>query len=464
MSKTPLRGVTRLFAVVAAALTIGALTSPVASAAPIKLVLTASVGDETRLVDKPFEIKLTVTNKTDQAMHGVKADVSTLTGSSIIVTDWNGLADTRPTDPGVTVDAGATRTFTLIAHVWRWEGTPQVKFKTNVPTSYQQVADLTIPMVDPTTTSGTITGVVYGDSNGNREFDEGEGLADAKVSVFAPDQQQTITDSDGWFTFPDMPARRYSLSVRDLPDGWVLAKGDLYVDVDSDQDADVNIRSVRPVSDSLHVNVSLDRDVYAPGDTAHVTFTLTNDSAVPLLGIQGWCDRAGGSQQGIEGWKSWADLVYPAKVDLAPGESRTFTEVGTVPQVANQYGGFVVDCDFGPEGGEEDGFPAITLWGKVPGAPGDTSGWIYHDDDHDLRQDPGEAIADTTVELVDDADEVVATGTTDAEGHVVFPAVAAGRYTLKVDGWVAEDTSTYQIQAGTCQSCAWEWSLVYKAA
>lgn len=274
------------------------------------------------------------------------------------------------------------------------------------------------------------------------------------MSVFAPSEQQTVTDSDGWFTFTDVPARRYSLSVRDVPGGWVLTNGYFYADVDGVQDADVNIRTVRPLSDTLHVTGSLDRNVYEPGDTAHVSFTLTDDGAEPLTGIQGWCDRVGDSQNHIAGWKSWSDLVYPAKVDLAPGESCTFTEVGTIPQIANQYGGFFVGCDFGPEGGEEDGFPAITLWGKVPGAPGDTSGWIFHDDNNNSQQDPGEAISDTAVELVNDADEIVATGTTDAEGHVAFPTVAAGRYTLNVDGgWVPAYPTKFQIQAGTCQSC-----------
>lgn len=285
VSKTPLRGVTRLFAVVAAALTISALASPVASAAPIKLVLAGSIGDDAHLVDKPFPITLTVTNKSDQALTGVKVNSSTLSGSWITVTDWNGLANSQPTDPGVTIDAGVTRTFTLTAKAYNWNGTPRVQFKANIWSEYQQVTDLTIPLVDPTATSGNITGVVYGDSNGNREFDEGEGIADAPVSVFAPDQQQTVTDSDGWFSFPGVPARRYSLSVRDVPGGWVLSNGYFYADVDGDEDTNVNILTVRPLSDALHVTGSLDRDVYAPGDTAHVTFTLTNNGTEPLTGI-----------------------------------------------------------------------------------------------------------------------------------------------------------------------------------
>ncbi|MEV6903006.1 SdrD B-like domain-containing protein [Amycolatopsis sp. NPDC051372] len=99
----------------------------------------------------------------------------------------------------------------------------------------------------------------------------------------------------------------------------------------------------------------------------------------------------------------------------------------------------------------------------MPGAPGVTSGWIYHDDNKNSTRDPGEAIADTAVSLVDTlSGQATATGTTDADGHVSFGPVPAGRYDLKVtDGWVPADASMSGIQAGTCLSCGWEWSKVY---
>ncbi|WP_370943435.1 hypothetical protein AB5J62_30630 [Amycolatopsis sp. cg5] len=454
---------TRLFAVVAAALTIGAFVTPVASAAPIKLVLAPSVDNSTRLISKPFSITLTLTNQTDQPLNGVKVNASTLSGSNLSVSDWNGLANTRPNDPGVTIGAGTTRSFTLTASVSTWKGNPLVRFKATMPKEYQQTTDLTVPMVDPTTTSGNVAGVVYGDRNGNEAFDEGEELANVPVLLsYWADERRTVTDVDGRFAFADVPARRYSIFASDLPDGWILPYAQIYADVDGTTDATPSVRAIRPLSDTLHAAASFDREVYAPGDAVEVTFTLSNVGSEPVSGISGWCDRYGDGPDHIAGWKSWSDLVWPAKLTLAPGETRTFHEVGTVPAVANQYGGFYAACDFGPEQGVDAGYPAVTPWGKVPGESVDVNGRIYHDDNFNSTLDPGEAIADTAVSLVDVDGQTTATGTTDGDGRMAFAAIPVGPYKLLVDGWVPADKSEFQFTVGTCQGCGGERYIIYK--
>ncbi|MET7996011.1 hypothetical protein ABZU76_34505 [Amycolatopsis sp. NPDC005232] len=453
------RGVFRLLAGLTAALTLSALITPTASADPAKLVITASVDEGVHLVGKPFPITVTVHNASSDPLTAITLYTDQMVGSYASVNSWGDFGY-----PGTTLAAGETRAVAVTATVYSWGGaSPEFDITSNSIDSWDvQSAHLSVPFVDPTTTTGSVHGVVYGDGNGNGTFDPGEGLAAAPVRIYGDTTLDTVTGDDGSFTFADLPARYYQLFSTTLPDGWLLADPNGGIDV-TGGDQNVELRAVRPLSDQLTASASVDRDAYAPGDQAQVTFTLTNTGSQPLSGISGNCDRIGGSQYQLTGWQSWTDLVYPASLTFAPGETRTFTETGTVPPLADQYGGFAVDCDFGPELGNPDSNPEVRLWARVPGAPGTTSGWIYHDDNTNSTHDPGEAIADTAVSLVDIlSGQTTATGTTDADGHVSFGSVPAGRYFLKVaDGWVPADAGSFQVQAGTCQSCGWEWSQIF---
>jgi hypothetical protein len=465
LSRRPLRGLTRLLSGLTAALTLGALITPAASAdPPLQLVLTASVGNETHLVGKPFELTLSLHNVSPEPLTAVRVEDIQRSGSGVSITDWKGLAYSQP---GVTIAPGATSTFTLPAVVSSlWAGTPVLAFRAFLPDEDQQTAELTVPIVDPATTTGSAGGVLYGDLNGNGSFDAGEALAGATVNIFGGDNDFTTkTGADGSFVFSSVPVRRYGLGVQSLPDRWVFDNQNATLDVGL-PDSTAVLRAVRPLSDQLHATASLDRTSYAPGDPVQVTVALTNTGSTPLSGITGECDRAGDSQQEIAGWKSWSDLMYPASLTFAPGETRTFTETGTVPAVANQYGGFGMDCDFGTVYGNPDGYPFVDLWARVPGTPADTDGRIYHDDNHNSTQDPGEAIADTAVSLVDAADgQVTVTGQTDSDGHFAFTAVPAGRYELRVaGGWIPADRWSSWVQVGTCLFCGGGGSQIFTHA
>lgn len=452
----------RLFAVLAAALTFGALAAPAAYADDTpELVITASVDDAPQLVGKPFPITVTLTNRTDQPMTKVTIWAEHLSGSYLTVDDWAGIG---VFDQGVTLDPGVTRSFTLTAAVWSWNlGAPQTEFR---GFGSVQSAVLTVPFVDPTTTTGSATGVVYGDRNDNQTYDDGEGLAGAAVTLFGTGDFHQVTGPDGRFTFSGIPAQRYSLSVGNLPDGWVLAAtGTQYVDIGGGEPTtEPKLRAIRPLSEQLHVTGSFDRHDYQPGDSVQVTFTLTNVGDKPMADISIGCDRAGGSEQHLLGWESWSDIAYPAKVTLAAGESRTFVETGTVPAASTKYGGFYAGCDFGPESGPLDGRPELLVYGRVPAPPGATGGTVFHDDDGDYTVDPGEAIGNTAVTLVDAIDGTeTATAETDANGHVSFASVPAGFYVLRVaNGWRPIDHHGDEIAVGTCWSCDGGWTLRFK--
>ena len=171
MSRTPLRGVRRLFAVFAAVLTTGALTVPAAHADGPQLIITASAGDAKQLGGRSFTVSLSLTNTTDEPYTGVKIWTEHLSGSFVSIQDWAGLGSQ---DQGVTLDPGATRSFTLTAIVWSWrDGVPSERIHASFSGWDQQPGDYTVPLIDPTTTKGSVSGVVYGDRNDNHQFDAG---------------------------------------------------------------------------------------------------------------------------------------------------------------------------------------------------------------------------------------------------------------------------------------------------
>ncbi|WIX91033.1 SdrD B-like domain-containing protein [Amycolatopsis sp. DG1A-15b] len=461
MSRTPLRGVRRLFAVLAAVLTTGALTVPAAHADTPSLIIAASVGDGPQLLGRPFPITLTLTNPTDQPMPKVTIWDEHLSGSWLSVQDWAGLGGSP--QAGVALDPGATRTFTITATVHTWNsGVPHERFRSD----WAQGGDLVVPLLDPTTTHGPASGVLYGDRNENGAFDAGEGLPGAVAYLYGTSSGNPVdvtTDADGRFAFTDLPAQRYGISTRDLPDGWIYeAAAQQYLDVDgSDPGPAVQLRALRPFSEKVHATGSFDRGTYQAGDQVRVTFTVTNVSGGDLHGITAGCDRFGGPDH-LLGWTDWA-VAAPGGIDLAAGETRTFTETGTVPSAAPTYGGFYAACDFGIDPGPLDGRPEVDVFAHVPAPPGTTGGVIYHDDNSNYTVDAGEAIAGTPVELVDRVDgSVTATAVSDAQGHVAFGTVPAGPYRVRVDGWHEVDGDGGTLFVGTCGNCGEEWALRYR--
>jgi hypothetical protein len=453
--------VRRLFAVLTTVLTTGAFVAPAAHAGNPSLIITASVGDGPQLLGKPFPITLTLTNPTDQPMPKVTIWDEHLSGSGISIQDWAGLAGSP--QAGVALDPGATRTFTITALAYNWNsGVPHERFRGD----WAQGGELVIPMIDPTTTHGTASGVLYGDRNENGAFDAGEGLPGAIAYLYGTssgDPIEVTTDADGRFAYTDLPARRYGISSRNLPDEWVYESAvEQRVDVDgSDPGPVVQLRAVRPFSEKLHVTGSFERGTYQVGDTVQVTVTLTNVSGGDLHGITTGCDRFGGSDH-LLGWPDWA-IAAPHAIDLAAGETRTFTETGTVPSAATPYGSFYVACDFGIDPDPLTGRPMLDLVAHVPAPPGATGGVIYHDDNGNFTVDAGEPITGTAVELIDRADgAVTATAASDVQGHVAFGNVPAGRYELRVDGWRPADGDYPYVSVGTCWYCGEDWALRYR--
>ncbi|HEX6345702.1 SdrD B-like domain-containing protein [Umezawaea sp.] len=309
----------------------------------------------------------------------------------------------------------------------------------------------------PVDAPGSISGLIYGDANGDGAADAGEGLAGVDVNISAgTGVVRARTGADGRFTVGDLPARTYGVFAHQAPDGWVLPPS-RYVDVDGDEY--LEYRAVRPLSDQLTASIAFTEDTYAVGQTAEMTLVLANRGGAAISGVKAGCDRSGGEGPHVVDM-ALGDLAWDAEgVTLAAGASRTFTLTGVVPAKAAGFAAVSAVCDFGP-GEDPAGYPAVRAEARVPGAgPGDTWGRLYHDEDGDSVADADEFVAGVEVAAIDRiADQVVATTTTDADGRLEFTNLPAGPYDLEPHGPWRFEHGHAEFTIGTCAThCRAGW-------
>ncbi|MFI9810699.1 SdrD B-like domain-containing protein [Saccharothrix variisporea] len=435
------------------------------STAAAKLDITATTGTGPYLVGRRIPVEVTITNTGDADATGVKADSYTASGSSFFVqsSEWGDLATWPTTGAGATVPAGQKLVRTVHGEVQQWSGAvPLVRFTVRIGNAWADSTDLSIPLVAPDSGTDTAAGLVYGDRNGNSAPDAGEGLADVAVRLYAAGQSvETRTDAEGRFRFTDLPVRVYSLSVSDVPDGWVITPAYSQIEVDGNGSAaNVVLRGERPLTDRLSASMRFTKDLYNVGDRAEIQITLTNSGTDDLAGLKAFCDRSGGEgpelrdvDLGELGWTA-PGVAVPA------GQSRTFTISGAISPETEQYGSVVYGCDFGPEE-QSDGHPVAVAWARVPAPPADLRVRFYHDRDGDQIGRPDEMLPGVVIGLKDViTGAVVAKATTDAEGRVLFQNVPAGPYEIRVYGpWTFRDDGRHILTVGSCRLCQSEATI-----
>ncbi|NOZ50498.1 MAG: hypothetical protein GXP37_10690 [Chloroflexi bacterium] len=79
---------------------------------------------------------------------------------------------------------------------------------TSTPTSTPTPA----PTATPTPTTGVISGKVFADYNGNGQYDAGEDLPGATLTLSIGGDYTTTSDADGSYSFSDLPPANYMLS------------------------------------------------------------------------------------------------------------------------------------------------------------------------------------------------------------------------------------------------------------
>ncbi|MEO6088943.1 MAG: SdrD B-like domain-containing protein [Umezawaea sp.] len=422
--------------------------------------VTVKVDGGPYLVGQSIPVEITVTNHGTATATNVRAYNLPVSGSYLSINSYGPLSSTGTT--GASIAAGEKLVVNTDARVYNWQGAPVARFtiySSSGDSSYQNNNfDVAVPMTAPDSGKGSISGLIYGDANGNGSADVGEGLPGVQVTLSdgTLDSPKVNTGADGRFKFSDLALRNYGVYAHEAPDGWVLPNSG-YVNVDGDEY--LEYRAVRPLSDQLGASIAFTEDTYAVGQTAEMTVVLTNKGGTEISGIKAGCDRSGGEGPHVVDM-GLGDLAWNgAGVTVGAGRSRTLTITGVVPAKALGFGAVSVACDFGP-GDSPQGYPAVSDEARVPGAgPGSTWGVLYHDRDGDLSADADELLAGVKVGAVDQfSGQVVAKATTDAAGRLEFTNLPAGPYNLKLYGPWKFQESWAGFNIGTCgMHCGGGW-------
>ncbi|WP_089907852.1 SdrD B-like domain-containing protein [Lentzea albida] len=399
----------------------------------------------TLTLDKPryeshetVKATLKVTNTGGRVAERVRLPWS-LSGLEVPEAQWG---DFRPNGPGVRLLAGESRTFEVSGtirdftngklNIWGYVDYLGVPNPTN--SNFRAEAEVV-------QTKGSVSGVAYADRNRNGQQDAGEATAGVVVEANggAPyGYFKTTTGADGRFSFAELPSGEYYVGFT-FADGWVVhyEGRDQKVQVRPGAPVEVIARGERPYSESLSATLTLDQDVYEPGEDAKITITLTNRGDRAISGITAYCNGVGNSNQLGDSTRpnpGWGEL-FGAGVTVGAGETKTVVAIEAVPQGAFTYGTVVAACLFAPYAGwNMDGVGAFDT-ARVPGGFGSLTGELYFDRNGDYRFDEGEALPGTRIVLRDRELGVdVAETVSDDKGNVRFDKVPAGDFWAWVDG------------------------------
>ncbi|MBM7771265.1 LPXTG-motif cell wall-anchored protein [Actinokineospora baliensis] len=430
--------------------------APAAASAPV-LSISATPPAAPFLVGQQIPVQVVITNTGDADAVGVRANDYTQSGSGFLVNSdqWGDLAWSSP--QGATVPAGDQLVVNLKGQVQAWyNSVPNVVFTVSATNAPAAVTAITIPLVDPSTSTDTAAGLVYGDRNGNGSPDAGEGLQGVQVSIsLGALSRKTTTDATGRFQFAALPLGSYNLSFWDVPDGWVLP-GVVSTIVDGQgSGAHLQLRGVRPLSDQLSATMKFFKPVYNVGDRAEFVVRLRNRGTTDLTGVKAECDRSGGEGPELRA-VDLGDLA--SGVTVPAGDDYIAVLTGDVSAEAGEYGAVVLDCDFGIDQDDLTGRPMASVVARVPAPPADLSIVLYNDRNENWNVDAGEPIPGLSISLVDAVTkEVAAVLATDARGQVVFRGLPAGPYRIKVLGpWKPVYGDGALVYAGACANCATE--------
>jgi uncharacterized surface anchored protein len=371
-------------------------------------------------------------------------------------------AEDEPSVPvTTTVPAVETTTVPPVATTTVESATPAEPVVTTTTTAPAVVTSTTAPE------TGKVAGVVWGDKNGNGSYEDGEGFAKVEVQLSGANSnlsKSTKTDAGGHFVFGNVPFGDYHIRHLRTQEGWDYDLKTPVVTVDgSDKSENLRLKAIKGLAAILAADIKFAKDTYQPGETAHLTVTLTNNGSAPLTGIQGSCNRVGDENQ-IQSGPGWGPLDPMGPGDtIAAGQTKTYDVTSVVPANAANYGHLIAACDFGPNVNMEAPGPVAVDIARVPGKTGVTFGFLYQDKNDNEQLDDGEALAGVRIGLADiQTGKIVAKATTDSAGRWDAKDIPTGIYDVHVFGpwqFVREDNPAF-VQADFCYWCGSEYQVV----
>ncbi len=326
---------------------------------------------------------------------------------------------------------------------------------------------------------GAIGNYVWLDENGNGIQDAGEpGIPGVTVNLTGDATETTVTDANGGYIFPDLPAGDYVVTVDEttLPDGYTQTTNPVNAGSDFGNQTNGYAITLNQTGDDVDENMT--------GDFGYNYGDAPGNSGLGALGDRIWRDAdadgvqdlgeagIGGVTVTIYGDSNGDGVVDPATdspftgaIDQngATGTGTTTTEPdGSYNFTGLPAGQYIVVVDPNSAGiqdkdqtgdPDEPGMTAMNpdnMSDPVLIGPGDNytnldfgytnpnnndiGDTVYFDADADETQDPNEpGIAGVTVKLTDDNGDVIATTVTDENGEYLFPGLPDGTYTVMIN-------------------------------
>lgn len=379
--------------------------------------------------DKPFY------QRADEiTVHASVTNAGTATANQVIVNSTGNL--TRDVwDPfwpdGVTVAPGQTVDGTLAGFISNDEDAVRlvvtVSQRSGEPDANpdDNTSSASVPVV---LRYGSYRGTVFGDRDGDRVMDPGEGLADIPLLIEGGNPytgRTEITDANGAFAFRELPPGSYQTSIRN--DEWYLTPPP--VDVDGVDDPDVLIRGVPRLNGRMAASVAFTQPSYQEGDLARAVLTLHNTSAVVLTGLGAECSVPLEPFGSID-----ADVGELAPngpgVVLPAGATREFAVTVPVTAESAAVGHARLSCAIGaPLFGNTFGAQIAALTHVAGGIAPKVTGKLLEEKFRRKGQPFGDPLPGIKLYLRDHVDgKIVTRDVTGSDGTFTFHDVPAGLY------------------------------------
>ncbi|HYS38898.1 MAG TPA: hypothetical protein VEO01_25065, partial [Pseudonocardiaceae bacterium] len=215
---------------------------------------------------------------------------------------------------------------------------------------------------------GDFHGVLYADRNHDGTFEPGEGVDGITVTYFRNQDPfltpTTITSGpDGQFVLTQVPTGAYGFEFSSRS-GWVFGSPEGSASLTAtvtEAGETASVLLTRPLSDQLHAAIRFDQASYQPGDTVHVTVTLSNSGTTPISGVIADCNRVG-DENSLQPGAGWGTLdINGAGATIPAGRTRVFHAAFALPDAAQLWGYVSAFCQFGPEPDQNprQGYPGV---------------------------------------------------------------------------------------------------------
>ncbi|HEX8869898.1 MAG TPA: carboxypeptidase-like regulatory domain-containing protein [Lentzea sp.] len=279
---------------------------------------------------------------------------------------------------------------------------------------------------------GSYRGTVFGDRDGDRVMDPGEGLPGIQLMIEGGSPQirrWATTDANGAFAFHDLLPGSYTTSLSS--DGWYLTQPP--VDVDGVDDPNVLIRGVPRLHGRLTASAAFTQQSYREGDLARAILTLHNTSDLVLTDLIARCQVPQYPNRSIDADAGELSPDGPGAV-LPAGATREFAVTAPVTSTSAWSGHIRLQCWV--EGRTSDSYGQVIALAHVAGgvAP-KVIGTLWQVKSRYKWYYIADPLPGVKIYLRDQVDgRVVARDVTGSAGNFTFLDVPAGLYNFRVVG------------------------------